>query len=571
MNTEMFFDNFDLLAEAPNGVPKLRELILQLAVKGKLVPQDPNDEPASVLFDKALKEKSKKRLLRLEEISTHLPNGWVMVKMGDIVDHRLGKMLDKNKNKGNLYPYLRNTNVQWLRFDLGDIKEMRFEPDELEEYEIRIGDLLICEGGEPGRCAIWGGELDRVMFQKAIHRVRPLANIDSWFLAYRLLADAMSGYLEQHFTGATIKHFTGQELARYSFPLPPPREQKRIVAKVNELMKLCDEMEQRQQKKREGRIHLNNSALEHLLAASTPEEFKTHWQRICDNFDLLYDTPQTIAKLRQSIRQLAIQGKLVKQVPSDDCGEYLLERIKAKKELLMKEKRFKKNVPQSPIKPEEIPFEIPTNWSWCRLGTILNVKSSKRVFASDYQLEGIPFYRSMEIGLLGEGKNITEELFISEEKYNKIKREFGVPKLGDILLACIGGSIGNTWVVDDRKFYYKDGNLVQIESIPEIDTSFLLSYLKCDFFINSAMARVSGSAYNALTIIKINHSLFPLPPLEEQKRIVAKVDQLMKLCDALEAKLNQAQSLSECLTASMVNHIYSTAAENTTASAALPV
>jgi type I restriction enzyme, S subunit len=237
-------NSFDLLYEAPETIGKLRQSILQLAVQGKLLPQDPDDEPAAVLLAQALKERGKKKLL-LPSTNDPVPllDGWVMVRMGDIVDHRLGKMLDKSKNKGTPSPYLRNTNVQWLRFNVSDIKEMRFEPDELDEYEVKVGDLLICEGGEPGRCAIWDGQIDKVMFQKAIHRVRPLAGINSWFLVYRLLADALSGYLERHFTGATIKHFTGQELARYTFPLPPLAEQKRIVAKVDQLMKLCDELE----------------------------------------------------------------------------------------------------------------------------------------------------------------------------------------------------------------------------------------------------------------------------------------------------------------------------------------
>ena len=275
-------DNFATLYSSAETVGKLRSTILQLAVQGKLVPQTAGDEPGSVLLERVSKEKrrvikegnrnNKKPLTEIkdDEKVFELPEGWSWVRLGDVVDHRLGKMLDKSKNKGKPYPYLRNTNVQWLRFDLSHVKEMRFEDSELKEYEVRVGDLLVCEGGEPGRCAIWNGQVERIMFQKAIHRVRPFGGIQSWFLLYRLLADAMTGYLEKHFTGATIKHFTGQELARYVVGLPPLEEQKRIVAKVNQLMGLCAELETKLRQAEADSEKLMNAAIQHVLESIGP-------------------------------------------------------------------------------------------------------------------------------------------------------------------------------------------------------------------------------------------------------------------------------------------------------------
>src|SRR5690606_3330248 len=131
--------------------------------------------------------------------------------------------------------------------------------------------------------------------------------------------------------------------------------------------------------------------------------------------------------------------------------------------------------------------------------------------------EGVPFFRSKEIGQLGRGQEVTTELFISRERFEDFKMNFGVTKPGDVLMACIGGSIGNTWLVDEREFYYKDGNLVQLDCIPEIDSFYLIKYLDSNVFYDSALGRVSGSAYNALTIEKIKNSLFPLPNENEQK------------------------------------------------------
>jgi type I restriction enzyme S subunit len=272
-------DNFHRLYDAPETVTELRQAILQLAVRGKLVPQDFSDEPTSVLLERI--EAEKQRLykagkigkpatlppVRPNDMPFDVPEGWAWVRLGVVVDQRLGKMLDKSKNKGDLHPYLRNTNVQWLRFDLADIKEMRFQPAELEEYGLEKGDLLVCEGGEPGRCAIWPGGEGRVMFQKALHRVRPFTGVDPWFVLYNLRADALSGLIAKYFTGATIKHMTGQALTRYVLPLPPTAEQRRIVRKVDQLMALCDELEAKLTRSRTKAERLASAVVHHLTAA----------------------------------------------------------------------------------------------------------------------------------------------------------------------------------------------------------------------------------------------------------------------------------------------------------------
>jgi type I restriction enzyme S subunit len=142
----------------------------------------------------------------------------------------LGKMLDAKKNKGRLLPYLRNPNVRWFEVDTRELQTMPFEEHEDERYGLRTGDIVICEGGEAGRAAIWDGRMPNVKFQKAIHRVRPGPRLYNRYFVHRLMADYHSGRLADYYTGATIKHLTGQDLARYSFPLPPLAEQRRIAA-----------------------------------------------------------------------------------------------------------------------------------------------------------------------------------------------------------------------------------------------------------------------------------------------------------------------------------------------------
>ncbi len=152
-------------------------------------------------------------------------------------------MLDKAKNRGTPRPYLRNVNVRWFDFDLSDLRLMPFEDRELQEFALRPGDVLICEGGEAGRAAVWDGRESEMYFQKAIHRVRLNADVNPWFLAYYLRSAAYEGRLAPYSTGATFQHLTGQRLAELPIPIPPLDEQNAIVAKVDELMALCDELE----------------------------------------------------------------------------------------------------------------------------------------------------------------------------------------------------------------------------------------------------------------------------------------------------------------------------------------
>lgn len=240
-----------LNAEFPD---KLRKSILQQAVQGKLTERDPADEPASELIKRIKTEKEaliksgkikKEKLLPAitdEEKPFDIPDTWEWVRLAEISEMCLGKMLDKTKNKGVLHPYLRNVNVRWGAFDLTDILQMRFENDEEEKYSVKYGDLVVCEGGEPGRCAVWSDKDSTFRIQKALHRIRFSSCVDPFF-GYRVFEYcACNGYFSKRFSGETIKHLPGAVLANIAFPIPPLAEQKRIVKRVEELLALCDEL-----------------------------------------------------------------------------------------------------------------------------------------------------------------------------------------------------------------------------------------------------------------------------------------------------------------------------------------
>ncbi len=256
--------------------------------------------------------------------------------------------------------------------------------------------------------------------------------------------------------------------------------------------------------------------------------------------------------LRQKVLDLAIHGKLVPQNPNDESADVLLKKIREEKAEKIKkgelkadkkdsfifvgsDKRHYEQFSDGTVKDieDEIPFEVPEGWAWCRLGQLTKIQSSKRVFEKDYVSSGIPFYRSKEIGILSRNEIIRDCLYISKDHYENLKSQYGVPKTGDILITSVG-SIGNTWICDEREFYYKDGNLTQIVKNDFFDSYYMNFFLKSNIFSNQVFDTAAGSAYNALTIEKLNKILFPLPPIDEQKVIISNIRSIFAEIDYLD-------------------------------------
>lgn len=223
--------NWPAITAASDSIGELRQTILQLAFEGRLTGAGAHGRPRSESTPPIL------------DGPFPIPGHWRWARFDEVVDSRLGKMLDKAKNTGPLRPYLRNANVQWFRFDLSDVHELRLEDADLETHSLRAGDLVICEGGEPGRLAVCDDAVSGMVFQKALHRARPRGEVDVWYLAYLLRCHAGSGYLSTFFTGATIKHLTGKALGTVPVPVPPIEEQRQIVARIEELTAACAQLE----------------------------------------------------------------------------------------------------------------------------------------------------------------------------------------------------------------------------------------------------------------------------------------------------------------------------------------
>ena len=226
-------------------VTNAKSKILDFAIRGKLVPQDSNDEPASVLLERIRAEKEKLikqgKIKRVQKESVifkgednsyyrDIPKNWELCSILNIAEVELGKTLDKGKNTGKFYPYLRSINIKWNDIDLSDLKQMRFESEEIERYSVQKNDLLICEGGDVGRCCVWKDE--PILYQNALHRVRFYGSCNPYFFMYTLMLLESIGYLKSISNGVTIKHLTKSVLSTIQFPLPPLAEQKRIVEAI---------------------------------------------------------------------------------------------------------------------------------------------------------------------------------------------------------------------------------------------------------------------------------------------------------------------------------------------------
>ncbi len=268
-------------------------------------------------------------------------------------------------------------------------------------------------------------------------------------------------------------------------------------------------------------------------------------------------TPQ---QLRNSILQMAIEGKLTEQRAEDGNASDLLKEIKAEKAKLIAEKKIKKEKPLPEISEDEIPLEIPDNWVWTRLGDIAEVKSSKRVYESDYVSEGIPFFRSKEIGELSRNTEIDNTLFITKNKYSEFQEKYGVPQKNDILITSVG-SIGNIWISDGREFYYKDGNVTQVSSSKYFSSEYIKLFFESSLFTLQSNSSISGTAYNALTIIKLKNIFLPLPPLAEQKRIVARLEEILPQVDEYEKAYNELQELNKKFPDNLKNSLLQMAIE----------
>jgi type I restriction enzyme, S subunit len=571
MNLETFFKNFDLLADAPNSVQKLRELILQLAVMGKLVPQDENDEPASVLLekitaDKKLLVKEKKietwkhsEAVHINEQQFSLPKGWEWVRLEQIANMvHYGYTASANNNITDVR-LLRITDIQNNRVNWNSVPGCDIDKNKLDAFKLNDGDLLIARtGGTIGKSYLVENLSICAVFASYLIRIIPNAFLLPRYLKIFLESPLYWIQLYAKSMGTGQPNVNATSLKTLTVPLPPLAEQHRIVAKVDELMAMCDRISSRQQQKRETRILINNAAIGQLLTAREPEVFNKSWQHICNNFDLLYSTPDNIGKLRQAILQLAVQGKLVPQDENDEPASVLLEKIRVERELLVKEGKIKKEKLLPAIEKNDVPFELPEHWKWTRFGEIiLYIESGWSPMCEKHPKEG------NEWGVLKVSAVTWDNFNPSENKALPVSfepRPEHEVKVGDFLMSRANTSqlIAKSVIVETtpERLLLSD-KLLRVFFSDFTDKRFFNLYNNSPVAREYYAKKASGTSTSMRNISRdqIHNMPIPIPPLVEQKRIITKLNQLMSLCDELETKLTQSVTDSEKLMEAAVSQI----------------
>ncbi|AWG79852.1 MULTISPECIES: restriction endonuclease subunit S [Vibrio harveyi group] len=539
------------------GVKKLRELILELAVRGKLVPQDPNDEPASVLLERIaqekaqlVKEKKIKKPRKYEPIDDNslpfnIPSSWKWARIEDL-GHDLGQ---KKPDKTFTYVDVGSINKELGYIDEPSILEHSEAPSRARKLVQK--NTVIYSTVRPYLLNI--AVIDRdfnpePIASTAFAIIHPLSGISSSYIYRYLRSPSFIEYVESVQTGIAYPAINDKQFFFGLIPVPPSAEQHRIVAKVDELMTLCDQLEQQTEASIEAHQVLVTTLLDTLTNSADANELMQNWTRISEHFDTLFTTEESIDQLKQTILQLAVMGKLVPQDPSDEPAAELLKRIAEEKAQLVKEKKIKKQKALPPISEDEKPFELPSGWVWCRLQDI-----TSKITDGDHKTPP-----RIETGYtLLSAKNVRDGFidfsttdFISEEDYMK-SRERCLPEHNDLLIVSVGGTIGRSSLVPKKSDFAMVRSVALIKPL-KFNSEYLKHAMDSKLLQDSIHNNKRGGAQPCLYLSEISKFPFTMPPLEEQNRIVLKINQLLAICESLKLQIQESQVTQFHLTDAIV-------------------
>ncbi|HIA0077207.1 TPA: restriction endonuclease subunit S [Salmonella enterica subsp. enterica] len=552
------------------GIKKLRELILELAVRGKLVPQDPNDEPASELLKRIAAEKAelvkqgkiKKQKpppeISEEEKPFELPVGWEWVRLEDVTDNiHYGYTASADVTKK--VKLLRITDIQDDKVIWRNVPGCEIKDSDIEQYQLQPNDIVIARtGGTVGKSylvddlqyiAVFASYLIRLKYIKFTN-----ANYTKIFLGSQL-------YWLQLYNGVTgtgQPNVNGNTLKKMFFPLPPSNEQNKICSRVQTLLNLCDQLEQHSLTSLDAHQQLVETLLTTLTDSQNAEELAENWAHISEHFGTLFTTEASIDALKQTILQLAVMGKLVPQDPNDEPASELLKRIAQEKAQLVKDGKIKKQKPLPPISDEEKPFELPEGWEWSLFEDVVDIQSgiTKGRNLANRKLISIPYLRvaNVQRGYLDLSE--VKEIDIPEEekdKYHVIKGDLLITEGGD------WDTVGRTtvwchdWYIANQNHVFKGRIIGQ-----GIDPYWLETYMNSPYS-RDYFASASKQTTNLASINKTQLRGCPvaIPPSSEAEKIMLKLNDFNELCEKLKLQIQSAQQtqlhLADALTDAAIN------------------
>ena len=562
----MLLSNMELLATAPGGVAKLRELILTLAVQGKLVPQDPADEPAGVLLQKIRAEKDRlmaegkiKRDKPLAEIAEEekpfgLPVGWEWTSLATI-----GVINPRNDAPDDMLASFVQMSSIPVEFSAAHVSEPRPWKDiksgftQFAEGDVGVAKITPCF--ENGKSTVFQNLCNGIgAGTTELHIVRPLGGIERRYVLLFLKTPAFLKEGEAVMTGsAGQKRLPRSYFECKPFPLPPLAEQSRIVTRVEALMRLCDALEAKGQLEAAQHAQLVSTLLGTLTASTTPEELAANWQRVAQHFDLLLDRPEAIDALEQTLLQLAVRGLLVPQDPTDEPASALLQKIRAEKDRLIATGQIKQGKPLPPITDEEKPFELPVGWAWVKgrdLFTVVRGVTYQKADAKDAPAEGLlPILRANNIrGSI----NFDDLVYVPASLIS----EDQLLRSGDYVVCLASGSknlVGKAAPFRPEVTCSFGAFCGAIR--PITDAAYFAVYLASPMYRESVSEASAGIGINNLKGSSLLDLDIALPPLPEQSRIVTRVTALRRLCADLRQRLADRQSVQARLAEALVQEV----------------
>ena len=546
MNAERLLEHFNRVADMPDAVPRLRRFVLDLAVRGKLVDQDPTDEPASELLERiALGKATLKRETgdrRIKQVSdpqkddypVPLPVAWHVQCFGNLflfIDYR-GRT--PPKTNGGI-PLITAKNVRSGVLN----REPREFIDEVT-YSTwmtrglpRIGDLFFTTEAPLGNVCLNDIEEPFALAQRVIC-LRPYGRINTRYFMFAIMSNVSQSLIREHSTGLTAKGIKSAKLKLLPIPVPPFEEQFRIAARVDELMVLCNQLNEAQAVREKTRNRLSRASYGRL---SVPDEknitFRSDACFAFNSFPTLTARADQLKRLRQAILNFAIRGKLVERSPDDELASDLLIRIEEEKTRLVKTGAIKRRKAPIALDEDENPFQLPKAWAWTQI-TKLGVISPRNDFPDNHVASFVP----MRMIPAEYGASNTCE----PRPWGEIRKGYTHFAEGDVGLAKITPCFENGKSVVFRNLTGGIGSgTTELHVLRPIlvNADYVVLFLKSSLFIENGIQRMTGTAgQKRVPMEYFTNSPFPLPPLAEQRRIVGKVNELMILCNRLESEIH---------------------------------